>query len=67
VSQWTIRMAASAMLKGGVIAYPTEAVYGLGCNPYDAGAVMHLLRGSGHALAADKASGYFTGTDIVRS
>ena len=32
------------MLKGGVIAYPTEAVYGLGCNPYDAGAVMHLLQ-----------------------
>ena len=44
MSQWTIRMAASAMLKGGVIAYPTEAVYGLGCNPYDAGAVMHLLQ-----------------------
>jgi L-threonylcarbamoyladenylate synthase len=37
-------MAASAMLKGGVIAYPTEAVYGLGCNPYDAEAVMRLLQ-----------------------
>ena len=37
-------MAASAVLKGGVIAYPTEAVYGLGCNPYDAQAVMRLLQ-----------------------
>ena len=37
-------MAASAVLNGGVIAYPTEAVYGLGCNPYDAQAVMRLLQ-----------------------
>jgi len=44
VSFWTIRQAASAVLKGGVIAYPTEAVYGLGCNPYDAQAVMRLLQ-----------------------
>jgi len=37
-------MAARAVLNGGVIAYPTEAVYGLGCNPYDAQAVMRLLQ-----------------------
>ncbi len=29
--------------KGGLIAYPTEAVFGLGCNPYDASAVARLL------------------------
>ncbi len=29
--------------KGGVIAYPTEAVYGLGCDPFNQQAVMQLL------------------------
>lgn len=28
---------------GGVIAYPTEAVFGLGCDPLNAGAVARLL------------------------
>lgn len=28
---------------GGLIAYPTEAVYGIGCDPLDAQAVMSLL------------------------
>jgi L-threonylcarbamoyladenylate synthase len=28
---------------GGIIAYPTEAVYGLGCNPFDEKAVLQLL------------------------
>ena len=28
---------------GGIIAYPTEAVYGLGCDPLDAQAVFRLL------------------------
>jgi L-threonylcarbamoyladenylate synthase len=29
---------------GGLIAYPTEAVYGLGCDPADAAAVQEVLR-----------------------
>ncbi len=29
--------------QGGVIAYPTEAVYGLGCDPLDPDAVQRLL------------------------
>jgi L-threonylcarbamoyladenylate synthase len=29
--------------EGKIIAYPTEAVYGLGCNPLSEQAVMHLL------------------------
>lgn len=29
---------------GGIVAYPTEAVYGLGCDPLNPGAVMRLLR-----------------------
>ena len=29
---------------GGVIAYPTEAVYGLGCDPFNDDAVQKILR-----------------------
>ena len=31
------------MAGGDLIAYPTEAVYGLGCDPFDAAAVWRLL------------------------
>lgn len=39
-----IDRAASIVLRGGVVAYPTEAVYGLGCLPSDRRAVARLLR-----------------------
>lgn len=35
--------ACAALADGGIVAYPTEAVYGLGCNPRDADAVQCLL------------------------
>ncbi|SEQ38251.1 L-threonylcarbamoyladenylate synthase [Ectothiorhodospira magna] len=35
--------AAALVRKGGVIAYPTEAVFGLGCDPRDETAVHRLL------------------------
>jgi L-threonylcarbamoyladenylate synthase len=35
--------AARAIGAGGVIAYPTEAVWGLGCDPFNEAAVMRLL------------------------
>ena len=35
--------AAAAMRAGGVIAYPTEGVWGLGCDPFDEAAVLRLL------------------------
>ncbi len=35
--------AARAVRAGGLIAYPTEAVYGLGCDPDDEAAVKRLL------------------------
>ena len=38
------RRAADVMLAGGVVAYPTEGVFGLGCLPDDAGAVLRILR-----------------------
>ena len=40
---WQLRHAARVMREGGVVAYPTESVYGLGCDPWDAVAVMRLL------------------------
>ncbi|MFG6157756.1 L-threonylcarbamoyladenylate synthase [Halomonas sp. 1390] len=36
--------AVAALKAGGVIAYPTEAVWGLGCDPDDAAALERLLR-----------------------
>jgi L-threonylcarbamoyladenylate synthase len=38
-----IEQAATALHAGGVVAYPTEAVYGLGCDPHDRAAVAHLF------------------------
>ncbi len=35
--------AVAALRAGGVIAYPTEAVYGLGCDPYNESAVARLF------------------------
>ncbi|HEX3125679.1 MAG TPA: Sua5/YciO/YrdC/YwlC family protein, partial [Rhodanobacteraceae bacterium] len=35
--------AVAALRQGGVIAYPTEAVYGLGCDPSDEAAVARLF------------------------
>lgn len=36
-------IAATALRRGAVIAYPTEGVWGLGCDPSDRDAVMRLL------------------------
>jgi L-threonylcarbamoyladenylate synthase len=39
----TIRQGAQCLADGGVIAYPTEAVYGLGCDPGNRDAVLRIL------------------------
>lgn len=39
-----IERAADVLLAGGVIAYPTEGVFGLGCLPDDDAAVLRILR-----------------------
>lgn len=39
----SISIAANALKEGKIIAYPTEAVWGLGCDPWDEGAVKRLL------------------------
>lgn len=38
-----LRTAARCIRGGGILAYPTEAVYGLGCDPWDQAAVRRLL------------------------
>jgi L-threonylcarbamoyladenylate synthase len=38
-----IRLAAHVIARGGVVAYPTEAVYGLGCDPWSRAAVTRIL------------------------
>lgn len=44
MSAFKIRQAARVLKQGGVIAYPTEAVWGLGCDPHNFQAVMRLLQ-----------------------
>lgn len=38
-----LRRAVAVLKRGGIIAYPTEAVYGLGCDPQNASAVRRLI------------------------
>jgi L-threonylcarbamoyladenylate synthase len=42
-SVFKIQLAAQIVHAGGVVAYPTEAVWGLGCNPFNETAVGRLL------------------------
>jgi L-threonylcarbamoyladenylate synthase len=43
LSQWKRRSTIRHLRQGGIIAYPTEAVYGLGCDPLNRHAVERLL------------------------
>lgn len=43
MTPWQLRQAIHSLQTGGVIAYPTEAVFGLGCDPLDPQAVTRLL------------------------
>ena len=38
-----LRIAVETLQQGGIVAYPTEGVYGLGCDPYNEEAVKKLL------------------------
>ncbi len=41
--RWPMRQVLRALEAGGVVAYPTEAVYGLGCDPCSESALAELL------------------------
>jgi len=43
LSNWKISRASTCIRDGGIIAYPTEAIFGLGCDPANPKAVAHLL------------------------
>lgn len=44
LNKWQLKQAVRHLHNGGIIAYPTEAVYGLGCNPLDEDAIARLLQ-----------------------
>ncbi len=41
-SNFSIRHAAHIIKQGGIIAYPTDTIYGLGCDPYNQAAVEKI-------------------------
>ena len=43
IGPWRLHQAVTCLRQGGLIAYPTEAVWGLGCDPFDVRAVQRLL------------------------
>ena len=43
VSSWRAQYVARVVREGVVVAYPTEAVWGLGCDPWNEEAVYRLL------------------------
>lgn len=47
---WHIKRAVETLKLGGVIAYPTEAVWGLGCDPWNRVAVERLLQHKSRAM-----------------
>lgn len=42
--QSKIKQAVKVLRQGGIILYPTEGVYGLGCDPFNETAVLRLLK-----------------------
>ncbi len=44
VAAWRVNLISACLAEGGVIAYPTEGVWGLGCLPESAEAVARILR-----------------------
>src|SRR5688572_23787355 len=41
---WQLRQAVHSLQRGGIVAYPTEAVWGLGCDPLNARALRRLVQ-----------------------
>lgn len=44
---WAISLAAQAIASGGLVAFPTETVYGLGANAFDQEAALRVFRAKG--------------------
>jgi len=39
-----IRIASETIKRGGIVVFPTDTVYGLGCDPYNKDAVASIYR-----------------------
>ena len=50
-SPWHLRRAAALLRQGGIVAYPTEAVFGLGCDPWNEIALDRLIGLKGRSEA----------------
>jgi L-threonylcarbamoyladenylate synthase len=50
LNAWRLRRAVRTLRAGGVVAYPTEAIYGLGCDPFNEGAALRLLTMKGRSI-----------------
>lgn len=50
-SGWRLGQARRVLRDGGIIAYPTEGVWGLGCDPWNEGAVERLIALKGRSRA----------------
>ncbi|ABA59272.1 L-threonylcarbamoyladenylate synthase [Nitrosococcus oceani] len=48
---WRVRLAARIIRGGGVIAYPTEGVFGLGCDPGRKAAIERILQLKGRSIS----------------
>jgi L-threonylcarbamoyladenylate synthase len=48
---WRIRLAARIIHEGGIIAYPTEGVFGLGCDPLQGVAIERILKLKSRSVA----------------
>lgn len=44
ISRWLINHTAHNIRQGAVVAYPTEGVWGLGCDPFNEQATLEILR-----------------------
>lgn len=51
MKSWQLNQAARVISAGGILAYPTEAVYGLGCSPFSQVAVCKLLQVKGRKVS----------------
>ena len=49
--QLDLTTAAQTLTRGGVVAYPTEAVWGLGCDPHNEAAVQRILSMKGRPVS----------------
>ena len=43
MTDWRCRRAVATLRSGGIVAYPTESVYGIGCDPWNRAAVARVF------------------------